>query len=269
MTISDHDFARIQQFIFTAAGITLSDAKKALVVGRLGKRLRANRLGSFSDYLHLLGSGTASQEVQIAVDLLTTNETYFFREPQHFEVLRRILAAAASRPAPFRAWSAACSSGEEAYSMAMVLADTFEGRAWELLASDISTQMLGFARQGLYALTRTDLIPSAYLKRFCLRGRGRQEGSLRVVRELRDHLQLRQINLNEELPPLGGFDVIFLRNVLIYFNAETKRQVVARLSAQLKPGGHLFIGQSESLKGVCDALETISPAVYRKPVAAR
>ncbi|HEY8974053.1 MAG TPA: protein-glutamate O-methyltransferase CheR [Burkholderiaceae bacterium] len=266
-TITDTEFTRFQRFIYDAAGITLSPAKKALVCGRLSKRLQANRLESFGAYFELLSSGRASDEVQTAVDLLTTNETYFFREPRHFELLRELATQARDRPQPLRVWSAASSSGEECYSIAMVLADCLDASqtSWDILGTDISTRVLRRARTGHYPLERTRNIPPAYLKRFCLRGHGEQEGTLLVERALRSRVNFAQVNLNTDLPRLGTFDVVFLRNVMIYFNGDTKRQVVARVLSALKPGGHLFIGHSESLNDISTAVDQLAPSIYRKP----
>ena len=259
--ITDTEFGHFQRFIFEAAGITLSSAKKALVSGRLAKRLQARRLSSFTDYFALLSSGVDAEEVQMAVDLLTT---YFFREPKHFELLRD-LARTAPRTHPFRIWSAASATGEEAYSMAMVLADTLPHQPWEVVGSDISTRVLQRARTGHYPLERTRQVPAAYLKRFCLKGIDSEAGTLLVDRSLRQRVAFSQVNLNEALPNMGAFDMIFLRNVMIYFNGDTKRQVVARLLATLRPGGHFCIGHSESLNDIDDTLTTIAPSIYRKP----
>ena len=265
-SLTDAEFGRFQRFIYDAAGITLSPSKKALVCGRLSKRLAAHGLASYDAYYDLLASGQAAEEVQTAVDLLTTNETYFFREPKHFELLRAIAQkAAAGRKRSFRVWSAASSSGEECYSMAMVLADCLGTSSWEVLGTDISHRVLQRARAGHYPMERGRNIPPPYLKRFCLRGIGEQEGTLLVERSLRQRVNFAQVNLNEDLPRLGTFDVIFLRNVMIYFNAETKRQVVARVLSLLEPGGHLCIGHSESLNDISDAVVQLAPSIYRKP----
>lgn len=263
--ISDSEFAQFQHFIFEEAGITLSTAKKALVTGRLSKRLAHHRLESFGEYFRLLKSSHQAQEVQMAVDLLTTNETYFFREPKHFEFLRKQALAARNRPQMFRVWSAASSSGEEAYSIAMVLADCLESTPWEVMGSDISTRVLAGAQRALYTMERARHVSPAYLQRFCLRGRDEHEGSLLVNRQLRSRVHFRQVNLNTPLPELGPFDIIFLRNVMIYFNEETKRQVVARVVSALKPGGYFCIGHSESLNDITQAVKAIAPSIYQKP----
>jgi chemotaxis protein methyltransferase CheR len=267
-SISDGEFASFQRFIFDIAGITMADSKKALVSGRLAKRLQHYDLPSYEAYFQLLQSGSHADETQLAVDLLTTNETYFFREARHFELLRD--AAEAARPglragAPFRVWSAACSSGEEPYSIAMVLADVLGNAPWEVVASDISTRVLQRARIGHYPMERASHVPQDYLRRFCLKGIRDQAGTLLVDRALRQRVQFRQVNLNTGLPAdLGSYDVVFLRNVMIYFNGDTKRQVVARVASRLKPGGHFFIGHSESLHEVSDSLRPVMPSVYRK-----
>lgn len=264
-TITDTEFGHFQRFIFEAAGITLSSAKKALVSGRLAKRLQARRLDSFTDYFKLLSSGDDAEEVQTAVDLLTTNETYFFREPRHFELLRDVAKASATSGHTFRIWSAASSTGEEAYSMAMVLADALPRQPWEVVGSDISTRVLQRARIGHYPLERTHHIPQPYLKRFCLKGIESQSGTLLVDRAIRQRVAFTQVNLNETLPNVGTFDMIFLRNVMIYFNGDTKRQVVARILANLKRGGYFCIGHSETLNEITDTLVPVAPSIYRKP----
>ena len=268
--LSEREFSNFQRFIHAAAGITLSQGKMALVSGRLSQRLRECRLSSYSKYYELIVSGTAPAEAQLAIDLLTTNETYFFRETGHFDLLRE-QALAAHEPRrrnwqnqPFRVWSAASSSGEEAYSMAMVLADSLGDAPWDVLGSDISLRVLQKAGKGHYPLERARHIPPAYLKRFCLKGVDHQDGTLLVDRALRRRVQFMQVNLNATLPKLGMFDVIFLRNVMIYFNGDTKRSVVNRVLAQLKPGGHFCIGHAETLNDISDAVQQIAPSMYVK-----
>lgn len=265
LSITDQEFTQFQRFIFDAAGITLSSSKKALVSGRLAKRLQHCQLASYGAYFKLLMSGNEPQEVQTAVDLLTTNETYFFRESKHFDFLREQALAAARRTQAFRVWSAASSSGEEAYSIAMVLADCLGSTPWEVVGSDISSRVLQGACSGHYPLQRTEHIPASYLRRFCLKGTGPQQGTLLIERSVRSKVRFVQVNLNAALPELGTFDVIFLRNVMIYFNDETKRQVVARVLSLLKPGGHFCIGHSESLNDINNAVQSLAPSIYRKP----
>jgi chemotaxis protein methyltransferase CheR len=264
LPITDDEFDQFRRFIYDAAGITLSSTKKALVSGRLAKRVHHNNLHSYGQYLKLLSDGGAPDEVQTAIDLLTTNETYFFREAKHFEMLRDLAVSHKASGQPLRVWSAASSTGEEAYSIAMVLADVLGSAAWEVTGTDISSRVLQRARLGHYPVERTQHIAQDYLRRFCLRGIGPQEGTMLVKRELRERVAFSQVNLNEPLPRLGTFDVVFLRNVMIYFNGDTKRHVVARVLSLLKPGGLFFIGHSESLHEVSDAVAQVRPAVYRK-----
>lgn len=264
-SLSDKEFAQFRLFIYELAGINLAPSKKPLVSGRLAKRLQLHGLSSYGDYYRLLHTGSHPQELQIAVDLLTTNETYFFREPKHFDYLRDKILPSYRPGKPFRVWSAACSSGQEPYSIAMTLAGHLASGTWEIVASDLSTRVLERARSGLYALEQAHKIPEACLKAFCLKGTGSQDGTFLIDRRLRSRIDFLQINLNTALPNLGEFDLVFLRNVMIYFDNETKRQVVGRIMQTLRPGGHLFIGHSESLNGVYDnGIRLISPSIYQK-----
>ncbi|GJI96579.1 chemotaxis protein methyltransferase [Duganella caerulea] len=263
--ITDREFLQFQRFIYEAAGICMANGKQALVSGRLAKRLAHYQLESYGDYLRLLESRAQPAELQVAVDLLTTNETYFFREPKHFALLRELALEARDKRATMRVWSAASSSGEEAYSVAMVLADVLDEAPWEVLGTDISTRVLERARCGHYPLERASQMPLPYLKRYCLKGQGSEAGTLLIERPLRQRVQFRHLNLNEPLPKLGSFDVIFLRNVMIYFNLATKRQVVSRLLALLRPGGYFLIGHSETLNDINDTLVAVAPSIYRKP----
>jgi chemotaxis protein methyltransferase CheR len=235
-----------------------------LVSSRLGRRVQHYELGSFAAYFRLLSGGMQPAEVQIAIDLLTTNETYFFREPRHFEFLQKQLSAGPVQTQPLRIWSAAGSSGEEAYSIAMVLEDQLAGRPWEVIASDISSRVLERARAGHYPMERARYIPLPYLQRFCLKGTGKQQQTLLVDRSLRNKVNFQQINLNAKLPAIGQFDFVFLRNVLIYFNQQTKRDVLGRVLSVLRPAGWLFIGHSENLHGITDAVKAVAPSIYRK-----
>jgi chemotaxis protein methyltransferase CheR len=263
--ITELELSQFQRFIFEQAGITLSAQKKALVMGRLGKRLAQHGLETFSEYLQLLGSGQDAHEVQTAVDLLTTNETYFFREIKHFEFLREQALAARGRSQPFRVWSAASSSGEEAYSIAMVLADCMGQTPWEIVGTDISTRMVHEAERALYTLDRARHVPPEYLRRYCLKGTAEYHGKLLIDRSLRSRVSFRYANLNVALPEMGQFDFIFLRNVMIYFNNETKQQVVNRAATTLKPQGYFLVGHSETLNDVTQAVRAIAPAIYQKP----
>ena len=265
-TITDQEFSLFQRLIYKIAGISMSDAKKVLLVGRLQKRLRHYNLDSFSAYYRMLSHGEHPEELQVMVDLLTTNETYFFREPKHFDFLRDEVLPHHAGPAPFRVWSAASSTGEEAYTLAMLLAEHLRHAPWEIVGSDISTQVLEKARRGHYPIARNEGIPPKFLGKYCLKGVRSQEGSFLIARELRDHVSFHHINLTQPITEnIGKFDTIFLRNVMIYFDMDTKRQVVDNLLPRLQPGGYFIIGHSETLNGIADGLRQVRPTIYQKP----
>lgn len=263
--INDQEFGLFQRLIYKIAGISLAESKKILVTGRLQRRLRHYGLDTFSQYYRLVTGDRHPEELQVMVDLLTTNETYFFREPKHFDFLReRILPQRSG--GQFRIWSAASSTGEEAYSTAMVLAEYLKDRDWEVFGSDISTQVLAKARAAHYPLERHEGIPPAFLARYCLKGVRSQAGTFLIDRQLRDRVRFAQVNLTIPIPPeIGDFDVIFLRNVMIYFDNETKRKVVANLLPRLRKGGHFIVGHSETLNGITSDLALVQPTIYRKP----
>lgn len=262
--LKDREFDQFQSWLYRTAGINLSQTKKALVAGRLSKRLQYHQLTNYGDYLLLIMGEGGETELQVALDLLTTNETYFFREPKHFDFLRQHVLPSAAAARMFRLWSAASSSGEEPYSLAMTLADGLGSTPWEIIGSDISCQVLERARSGHYPMARAATIPKPLLVKHCLKGTGRQEGTFLIERRLRDRVHFQQINLNETLPQIGEFDVIFLRNVMIYFDQDTKRKVVARVLPLLKPGGYFIVSHSESLNGITDALTLLAPSIYQK-----
>lgn len=265
LPMADREFALFQGLMRELTGVCLGPAKKAMVVSRLTRRVRDLGLPSFDSYFRRIAGGGDPQELQQALDLLTTHETYFFREPRHFQCLADRVLAEARPGQPFRVWSAASSSGEEAYSLAMVLMDRLgPSSPWEVVGSDIGLEVLERARTGIYGTERISGLPPAYLKRFCLRGIGRQEGTLRIAAELRRRVRFQQANLLDNLASLGEFNVAFLRNVLIYFDRPTKAQVVRQVAARLKPGGWLFVGHSESLNGIEAPLRPAEPTVYRR-----
>lgn len=262
--ITDREFRDLRAWIRSRAGIHLSDQKKALVSGRLAARMRHYGLARYADYFRLLCDAVHPDEPQVAIDLLTTNETHFFREPAHFDFLREHIAAAGGAHT-LRAWSAACSSGEEAYSIAITLAAALPAGSWEVFGSDLSRRVLERARAAQYPLARARTIPPRLLKDHCLRGTGRHEGTFIVAPGVAQRVRFAQVNLNGPLPHLGEFDVIFLRNVMIYFDGATKQQVVERVCGCLRPGGYLLIGHSESLATLRTPLKPVRPSVYRLP----
>jgi chemotaxis protein methyltransferase CheR len=266
VTITDQEFALFQRLIYKIAGISLSDAKKILLVGRLTRRLRVYDFATFTQYYRMLAGGENPEELQTMVDLLTTNETYFFREPKHFDFLRDEVIRKRKSSATFRVWSAASSSGEEIYTLAMVLAEHLPNTPWEVVGSDISTQVLAKAATGHYSLARTEGIPPAYMNKYCLKGVRSHAGSFLIAPELRKRTSFYQINLTQPInAEIGDFEVIFLRNVMIYFDPETKAKVVHNLLPRLKNGGYLIIGHSETLNGITDRVVPVRPTIYRKP----
>ena len=267
ITITEREFSQFQRLIYDIAGIKMADSKKPLVSGRLAKRLAHYGVKSYGDYFRILQNDQSSTELQVAIDLLTTNETYFFRESKHFDFIKSQVLPNRDANRPFRVWSAACSSGEEAYTLAMVNTDVLGYNNWEILASDISSRMLEKAGKGHYTLASTRGMTQDYLSRYCLKGVGRQDGTFLIESKLRQRIKFMQVNLNESLPRIGEFDMIFLRNVMIYFDKETKSQVISRILSVLRPGGYLMVSHSESLHGMTDQLSIVKPSVYQKTYA--
>jgi chemotaxis protein methyltransferase CheR len=262
-TLSRRHFDAVSQFFFEQSGIRLGPDKLALVQGRLQRLAADAGRSDIDDYVDWVLGGGAPGEVVKVVDKLTTNETYFFREPQHFQFLAEVLAKHRGG-APFRVWSAASSTGEEAFSIAMVLRDRLGSAPWEVVGTDLSTSVVDTAATGLYPMSRAEGIPEYYRNRHCLRGHGRHEGQFLMARDLRERVQFLPANLLAELPPLGQFDVIFLRNVLIYFDTASKAQIVRAVMQHLAPGGHLLSGHSESLANLQLPLRTVRTAVYAR-----
>lgn len=258
------EFKRFQKFIYDHAGIDLAPAKHVMVSSRLTKRLNYYQLNNFTQYFELVMAPENRHEFQMMVDMLTTNETYFFREPKHFDFLKSEILKPWNGDV-FRLWSAASSSGEEAYSIAMIFAENLRGKEWSILGTDLSTKVLEKARNGVYAMDRIELLDKELMQKYCLKGVRSQEGSFRIGEKLRNRTSFKQLNLMEDLPSkMGLFDVIFLRNVLIYFDNDTKKHVVERIISALKPGGHFFISHSETLSRITDHLEMVQPSIYVK-----
>jgi len=259
--LGDADFRRLQQLMQQASGIRMAEQKRTLMAGRLMCRLRARQQTDYGAYLRLIEQPAEEAERRLVVDLLTTNETYFFREPQHFDILGDW---AARQARPLRLWSAAASSGQEAFSMAMTLAERCAAD-WSILASDLSQRVLEKGRRAIYPMQQAANLPRGWLERHCLRGVEQSEGMFRIGQRLRERVEFSELNLVRELPAeLGRFDAIFLRNVLIYFSGEEKRGIVARLLDSLAPGGLLFIGHAESLHGMNLPVRAVRPSVFER-----
>lgn len=263
--LSERSFAAVSQFFERASGIRLPSTKHALVQSRLQKLAQeagADDIDSFVTRI-VTGKATAAEVTQV-VDKLTTNETYFFREPEHFNDLsQRLRAHVPTTPGrEFLVWSGASSSGEEAFSIAMLMHDVLGKSPWRVMGTDLSSSVVASARQALFPMERGEMIPPVYLKRYCLKGQGPHEGKFLVSRELRERVQFLQGNLMAELPELPLFDVIFLRNVLIYFDNDAKSAIVGRVLQQLKPGGVLYTGHAESLASLNLPIKPLKTAVY-------
>lgn len=261
--LSSKEFEWISHFLYERTGITLAN-KQALVMGRLDKRLRALSLNSYGDYFALLGRPGYEAETTMALDLLTTNETYFFREPKHFEFLQQVAFPALRKNRPFRFWSAASSSGEEAYTIAMTAAHYLKHDYWEVIGTDISTRIIDKAKRALYPMSAAEKIPKAMLREYCLKGRDEYDDFFLIEPKIRSKVQFLYANLNESLPDLGLFEVIFLRNVMIYFDQPTKQRLVQRLTEKLRPGGYFIVSHSETLNGLQSSLKLLSPSIYQR-----
>jgi chemotaxis protein methyltransferase CheR len=271
--LTDREFALFQRLIHRQTGIFLPEAKKALVVARLSRRLRTLGLPSFGAYFEVVERDR--NEHTVMLDSICTNETRFFREPRQFEFLEndvlprwRQQGEQGLRPKRIRAWSAACSTGEEPYSLAMLLRTHFpleNGWTVEILASDISTKVLAAAREAVWPIERANDIPPDYRRAYMLRGVRGEEGKMRAQPNIRSLVELRRINLNDEQYAVDGpFDLVFCRNVLIYFNRETKAAVINKLARHLSPTGLLFLGHSETLQVGTHALRHAGPTAYAR-----
>ena len=267
---TDADFERVRAMLYERAGIALSDAKRQLAYSRLARRLRALGLRSFAEYLDLVDRGEGDEPTRF-VNALTTNLTAFFREPHHFEHLAKVvvpeLRETHARDRRIRIWSAACSVGEEPYSIAMTLRESWPDiDHWDvrILATDIDSDVVEKATRGVYAEERVANLEPARLRRWFLRGRGPQQGMVRVRPELQAMIRFRTLNLLEDWPMRGPFDVVFCRNVVIYFDKPTQARLFDRMADVMAPAAHLYIGHSESLFKVTDRFENLGRTIYRR-----
>ena len=272
-TLAPGLFSKFQQLIYREAGIWLATHKHALLTGRLARRLRLLGLKNMQEYYHLVMQPDQQHERAVMIDCITTNETHFFREPRHFDYLERHVfpkwqqeAAAGERVMRLRVWSAGCSTGEEPYSLAMLLLKNFpETKGWELevLGTDISTRVLEKARAATYPIEKSKDIPTEHLRAYMLKGRGDHKGVMKVSPELHRVVRFARVNLHaDSYPILGSFDLIFCRNVLIYFDQESKIKVIDGILRHLSPSGLLFVGHSEHLGAMAPSLKTIAPTIH-------
>jgi chemotaxis protein methyltransferase CheR len=266
LSLHDDTYQGITALMYDTIGLSFGQSKKPLVSSRLAQRIQRLGLEGFEEYLDLISGDQDAGEFQVAVDLLTTNETYFFREPAHFGFLEQELAR--TRPDALAVWSAASSFGDEAFSIAMLLCDMQHagriGDGWSILGTDISDRVLRSASEAIYPEERLRNVTPQRLKRYCLRGEGDAEGLAQIQPRLREKVRFGQLNLCQPINGLGPFDVVFLRNVLIYFDTVTKRGVVDRVLAQLRPGGLFFAGTAEGRMECDTPLQPLAPGVFRK-----
>jgi len=264
--LSDADLSRIARLVYERSGITLHDGKRELIVARLQKRLRALDLVSYGEYLARVEADASGAELTALLDAIATNHTYFFREEEHFKYLTQRIVPEwrAARRDRLKMWCAACSTGQEPYTIASSLGVLDPPVDFEMLASDLSTKALAAARAGVYKVGDLAAVPQDILRRCFEKGMGAQEGLARIHPSLQKRIAFRQLNLLE-ITSLGQqFDVIFCRNVMIYFDRAVQQRVVAMLERHLAPGGYLFISHSESLNAVTHQLRWIAPALYRR-----
>ena len=274
--ITDKEFSLFQALIHREAGIHLAPAKKELLMGRLGRRLRELGLKAYGAYYEYVMEAGREELVRL-LDAISTNETSFFREPRQFEFLtQRVFPEWKSSQAGtrrIRVWSAGCATGEEPYSLAMILWDHLPPAAgWDIQirATDLSTRALERARAGIWTLEKAEDIPPRYLKEFMLKGRGSQGRMMKAGPKLQSIIEFERLNLNAETyPAMGLFDLIFCRNVLMYFSAESRARVVERLLNHLVPAGYLFLGHAETLNGVTERVRSVMPTVYMRVEAQR
>jgi chemotaxis protein methyltransferase CheR len=274
--LAAEEFHLFQILVLRESGIHLGEKNRAMLVSRLWKRLRALELNSFSSYYRRVKADPL--EMVRMLDCICTNETHFFREPAAFDCLRsRIFPEwmaendAGKRTKKLRVWSAACSTGEESYSLAMALLTYFPPAAgWdiEVLGTDLSTKVLAHASAGIWPGEKISGVPVDYQRRFLLKGFGTERGKIKAVDELRKVVRFQRLNLTQQpYSVIGPFDLIFCRNVLIYFQWETKIRVVDSLGKYLTPNGYMFLGHAESLHGVADKLQFVAPKVFLSPKA--
>ncbi len=280
--LKDTEFRLFRELIYELTGISLSDAKRQLVQSRLQKRLRHYKLTSFREYYDLVQQKTKKSELTELINCITTNKTEFYREPHHFEFVAREILPEMMRRARrgeisrrIRVWHAGCSTGEEPYTLALTLAEALgQEPNWDVrqLASDIDTQVLAHAERGIYELERIAPVPERLVKKYFRQGTGEQAGYVKVSPALRDRITFRRINLLDDTWPIRNdvrFDMIFCRNVIIYFDKPTQRRLLTRFQEWLRPGGCLFIGHSESLFGINHHFESLGGTIYRLPAPAQ
>jgi len=269
--LGDREFALFSSLIYEKVGIYLKPEKKELLNARLSKRMRALGVRNFKDYYELVVADRSGSELVLLIDAVSTNFTSFFREKAHFDFLvEKVLPELSTRASEgVKLWSAACSSGEEPYTLAMVLEEYFRSRGsgssgFNIQATDISTKVLATADKGVYPEERVRTVPPEMLKRYFQKGVGRSSGYVKVKDPLKQHVEFRRLNLMEDFPWKNGFEIIFCRNVMIYFDRDTQERLVKKFYDSLVPGGYLFIGHSESISRLDHGFKQVAATAYRK-----
>lgn len=267
-SITTDEFHRFRTLIYDESGISLSDQKQSLLASRLSKRLRDLGAATFSEYYAKVTEDPTREEFTRMLDLISTNKTDFFREPKHFDFLRERILPELESTKRIRIWSSACSSGEEPYTIAMTLYEGVQNpERWDfkILASDLSTRVLAKAAAGTYDQDRFRDVPSDVIKRHFLRGRGDHTGVFKVKPHLASAITFRRLNLmDDHFPIKNPLDLIFCRNVMIYFDRPTQETLINKFHQYLKPGGYLFIGHSESLQWITHPFKSLAPTIYQK-----
>ncbi|MCM5553387.1 protein-glutamate O-methyltransferase CheR [Pleomorphomonas sp. NRK KF1] len=269
--LSAKNFRRLSEFVSCYSGIKMPPGKQTMLEGRLRRRLRSTGFASLDDYCtYLFDNDGLETEAVALIDAVTTNKTDFFREPKHFEFLKRYALPALVRNGrtSLRLWSAACSVGAEPYTAAMIVADFAESSGplnYFVLATDLSTDVLAAARKGIYPASMLAPVPDDYMRRFVLRSSDPTSNLMRIAPALRSKVGFARMNFMDETYPIGEpVDVIFCRNVLIYFDKPTQAKVLSRLCDCLAPGGYLFIGHSESITGFNLPVRTVANTIFQK-----
>lgn len=271
-TLSDSDFKKLSDFIYTNYGIKLPLAKKIMLQSRLNARLKANNIESYREYTDFVLSGKGGEsEVINMVDLVSTNKTDFYRESAHFDFMKEVVLPEHYEKfseRPLRCWSSASSSGEEAYTISFVINEFLEGKRkfdYHIFGTDISTRILEKARLAIYPIERVEVVPLAQKRKYLLKGKDTSNPQVRIIPEIRSKTSFQRLNLmdnNYDVP--GDFDIIFCRNVLIYFDRETQEKVITKLCRHLRVGGYFFLGHSESITGYDVPLKQLKPTMFQK-----
>jgi len=266
LELRDIDFEKISLLVYDQCGIHLHDGKRELVKARLGKRLREGNFKSFGEYYQHVTTVDGTDELILMIDSISTNLTYFFREESHFKKLSRLVPQFAGERKSLRMWSAGCSTGEEAYSLAIVAKEALgiSSMDFSIVATDISTRVLKAAASGIYSEEKINRIPADLLKKYFQYGTGRSAGFYKVREEIRKAIEFRRFNLMQPIPADFRFQIIFCRNVMIYFDKKTQNDLINRFYDSLHKGGYLFVGHSESLTGLSHGFDYIEPSIYRK-----